>query len=432
MHAAAVPAMNLQISSETGALRAVIVHTPGREVSLVNPEVREELLFDDIIFEADARQEHLDMIEVLKTAVPDRAQVMEICDLALEAFGQHEAREFFAEELVGLMPGNTIRLLKERLSNLSAASLLEFVVTGTTADIPGISLNPLPNLLFTRDLAAVVNSEMILSRAAREARQREFLLMETVARFHPEMHIPEDRLIQTGPEDSIEGGDILVASEHVVLIGMSERTSFSGLMQIAEKLLSRSVRHVVAVDIPKKRSSMHLDTIFTFASEDECVVFHPAITQRTNNVCVLTRRDGRIVIDLKPALKPALEELLERDLRFISCGGEDLTRQYREQWTDGANLFALAPGIVMGYERNTATFGELERHGYRMMNQYEFTELFTRQPLPTDGSEKIAVTFQGRELCRGRGGARCMTLPVTRAHHPPETSHHDSTHTGTL
>lgn len=424
--------MNLQISSETGALRAVIVHTPGREVSLVNPDVREELLFDDIIFEADARQEHLDMIEVIKTAVPERGRVMEICDLALEAFNRQEARLFFSEELVRLMPGNTIRLLKERLCNLSPASLLEFIVTGTTHDIPGISLNPLPNLLFTRDLAAVVNGDMILSRAAREPRQREFLLMETVARFHPDMQIPEDRLIQTSPEDSIEGGDILVASDQVVIIGMSERTSFSGLMQIAEKLLCRSVRHVVAVDIPKKRSSMHLDTIFTFASEDECVVFPPAITQRTNNVCVLTRHDGRIAIDLKPALKPALEELLERDLRFIPCGGNDLTRQYREQWTDGANLFALAPGIVMGYERNTGTFEELERHGYRIMNQYEFAEAFARLPLPTDGSQKIAIPFQGRELCRGRGGARCMTLPVARVYHPPEPVHPDSTRSGTL
>ena len=177
---------------------------------------------------------------------------------------------------------------------------------------------------------------------------------------------------------------------------------------------------------------MHLDTLFTFASEDECVVFPPAISQRTNNVCVLSRHEGRIILDLKPALKPALEELLERDLLFIPCGGNDLTRQYREQWTDGANLFALAPGVVMGYERNTGTFGELERHGYRLMNQYEFTDLFSQRPLPTDGSQKIAISFQGRELCRGRGGARCMTLPITRAHHSSDTIHPGSTHTNTL
>lgn len=405
--------MQLKVTSETGQLRGVIVHTPGNEVSLVNPEHKDELLFDDIIFEEDARQEHLDMLEIFKTAMPSEGKIYEITELFLESLQLEEARTHFIKSLVERLPELNLYTVKKDLMQLSPELLLKFVIEGA---IPSgrFTLPPTPNLLFTRDLAAVIGDHILLSRPARKARYREALLTETMVMFHPLFEESREKTIRIADQASIEGGDVLVASEKLVLIGMSERTSFSGLMTAAERLLQGGVETVLAVDIPKQRSSMHLDTIFTFASENECIVFPPAISERTDNVVALSYENGAVQSKTMHSLHDALEELMERDFTFIKCGGEDRTRQFREQWTDGANVFALAPGIIVGYERNTSTFQTLEEHGYTVMNQFDFIEKYKDEAFdPSD--KKIAISFLGHELCRGRGGARCMTMPIARA-----------------
>ncbi len=405
--------MKLSVTSETNLLKSVIVHTPGREVSLVNPELKDELLFDDIIFENDARKEHFDMLKVFAAAMPDDGEIFEITDLFEEVLKIDEACSFFIERLITGMPQENLKAIEQDLLKLSAVELLRFVIDGVTPSIPDYNMHPTPNLLFTRDLAAVVNNSILLSHPAKQARMREAILMETLIQFHPLFADLKDNTIKISDQESIEGGDVLVASEKLVLIGMSERTSFSGLMNATEGFLNQGVEHVLAVDIPKKRSSMHLDTIFTFASETECVAFPPAITERQNNVVALRSQNGSIVTESMPSLKEALEQLLDRDLTFIRCGGPERTNQFREQWTDGANVFALAPGVIVGYERNTNTFNELKEHGYQLMNQYEFIEEYKDTPFDPAG-KKIAISFLGHELCRGRGGARCMTMPIAR------------------
>lgn len=406
--------MNIEVRSETARLNGVIVHTPGREVSLVHPEIKQELLFDDIIFETQAAREHRDMLEVFRTAMPDGGQVFEIVDLIEEVFELADAREFFVEALLRRHPDRLlIRQHKPAILDLSARGLMEFVVHGVTEGLR-FQMHPSPNLLFTRDLAAVLGEHIVLSSAAKVARIRESILMDTLIRYHSMFEGVREKTIRIPDEDTIEGGDILIASDEVVLIGMSERTSFSGVMSAGRSILERGFRTVLIVDIPKQRSSMHLDTIFTFASPNECVAFPPAIMERSNNVVALELYDDRVVTKLKPSLKTALEEALEREMTFIKCGGEEPVMQHREQWSDGANLFALSPGVVVGYERNVKSFETMNQHGYTIMNQYEFIDMYREKGFNPNGSEKIAISFIGHELCRGRGGARCMTLPVSR------------------
>lgn len=406
--------MELNVSSEIGHLQAVIVHTPGHEVSLVNPQLKDELLFDDIIFEEDARIEHQDMLKVFKTAMPADGRIIEIVDLLLEAFQQTEAREYFIESLIREFPAENLKVVQHELEQLSPGELLCFVTEGRADSIKGFNLQPMPNLLFTRDLAAIVGSCILVSRAARKARLRESILMDTLVEYHPIFNQIKNRAIHITGQQTIEGGDVLVVSDKLVLIGMSERTSFSGLMQGAQGMFRHGVETVLAVDIPKQRSSMHLDTIFTFADETECVAFPPAIMEQKDNVVALYKNGAGVAAETKSSLKAALEEATGKHFTFIKCGGEDRTNQYREQWTDGANVFALAPGVIAAYERNTNTFNTLVDHGYTLMNQYEFVEEYKNKELEPNADLKIAVSFQGHELCRGRGGARCMTLPLLR------------------
>ncbi len=406
--------MILNLRSETGRLNGVIVHTPGREVSLVHPDRMHELLFDDIIFEEEARHEHLGMRALFEAAVPAGGTVLEITDLIAETFAQADARADFAELLVRRLPEYHLGVWRDRMADLAPAALTAFAVQGRSADLPGLVLPPSPNLLFTRDLAAVVRDRIVLSRAAKPARARESILMDVLVRHHPLFAGIRDRAIRIPAYDTIEGGDILVASEDVVLIGMSERTSFSGVMQAGASLLDAGVRDVLIVDIPKQRASMHLDTIFTFTRPDECIAFPPAIQDRTHNVVRLSRDGDRLVTELMPSLHRALETCLQRDMTFIACGGAEPLNQHREQWSDGANLFCLAPGVVVGYERNTNTYRTLQEHGYELLTQEAFLDRYRNTPFDPGTDSRIAVSFVGHELCRGRGGARCMTLPISR------------------
>lgn len=407
--------MDIRVSSETGHLAGVVVHTPGKEVTLVSPEIKQELLFDDIIYERDAKHEHLAMIDIFKTAIPKGGEVFEICDLISDTFEQADARAYFIEHLVHRSTNWNLKHIEDELSNLSAKELLDFAILGQTDAIHDFSINPSPNILFTRDLAAVINEGIIISRAATKARARESMLLDTVVEFHPLFKSVRERAFRLEYYDSIEGGDVIIPSNDLVLVGMSERTSFSGIMKAAEAFFEFGIKDVVIVDIPKTRASMHLDTIFTFANSNECIVYPPAITQRKDNVVCLSKKEsGELVTELKPSLHYTLEEKLHKEITFIECGGSERIYQDREQWTDGANVFCLAPGVIVGYERNLNTFKALENHGYENITQYEFIDRYKETGFNPNDSSKIAISFEGNELCRGRGGARCMTMPISR------------------
>lgn len=403
------------VFSETGLLQEVIVHTPGAEMELVSPENRLELLFDDILFVRHAREEHELMCRVFQKAMAEDGRVHQVTTLMRETFESEDARADFVERLCSVTRHTHLRAFEKELRKFGPEEMFDLALTGRSS--LAIALHPLPNILFTRDLAAAVGDRLILSQAATAARARESVINHVVMHHHPRFEQLRERMILLPGGVTFEGGDLLVVNEKLVLIGHSERTSFSGVMTIAQELFESSdVEHVLMVDLPKRRSCMHLDTVFTFTSPDECVYFPPIIgSDDLGNVVHFTPGDepGRFRSRVLPSLRTALNELLERDLTFIPCGGDELLNQEREQWTDGANFFALAPGVVIGYERNHRTFELMQQHGYRVVPADGFMQFYAESDFVP--GEKIAIKLEGNELSRGRGGPRCMTLPLRRA-----------------
>jgi arginine deiminase len=406
------------VTSEVAPLRQVVVHTPGEEMTLVSPENNLDLLFDDILFAEQAQEEHGVMCRLFEAVVGQPDAVVQISGLLREAFDAEAARDAFVGLLAERMSEQNIEAYAADLRRLSPDELHRFALTGQSPLT--LSAHPLPNLIFTRDLSAVVGEHILMSHAATQARARESLIIQVILRHHPRFAGAQDRLIELPDHVFFEGGDLLVVNEEVVLIGHSERTSLGGVMAVTQALLARTaVEHVVMVNLPKARYCMHLDTVFTFASEDECVVFPPVIETPHDNVLHFTAgsfEEGapdRFHVEVWPTLREPLEALTGQKYAFIRCGGDALVDQRREQWTDGANLFALAPGVVVGYERNQRTYAALRKHGYHVVEAEAFLDYYGEGPIALD--HKVAIQLRGHELSRGRGGPRCMTMPTRRA-----------------
>lgn len=424
--------INLNVGSEVGRLRVVMTHRPGAEVDRMAPSLMDEFLFDDILYGNTARVEHDQFLDVLALAADE---VLDVQTVLAESLAAADVRKDFIEALTGLE--SLPPVMVEYLQSLEPAELARMSVAGVefsaqmvehypSARLPYL-LTPLPNLMFMRDPLVVVGQGAFLGSMARKIRQREPLVLRYAYGFHPRIRLVEQNkflfddlslltLRRKIDIQGIEGGDVLVLSDKVLAIGISERTSEIAVDLLAEALKRKTgLETILVVLLPKQRAVMHLDTVFTQISPYECLVYAPMFLHDGAELLPVIKKDLRGE-NIRSELMPSLLEALEREgiaLTPISCGGRgDRISQQREQWTDGANALCLAPGVITLYERNVRTAEELNRHGYEVVTSQEV--LSRQKQLVFDGRHKYAILIAGTELSRARGGPRCMTMPLVR------------------
>ena len=417
--------MQLHVTSEIGRLKSVLVHLPGREIDVMVPPMMAQLLFDDILYGQVAREEHRRFQQLIRFVADE---IYDIEDLLEEVLEDEETKRRIVRDFV--KRNQLGRRLASLLLEQPPAGLADVLIGGIpnekrqTGDLPTFDLFPVPNFFFMRDPQVVIGDGVVISSMATQARRREALLSKYVFQYHSKFRgrLRVD-LMSAGPErpmprntPTLEGGDVLVARRDLLLVGVTERTNIRGVRELATSLKASDpgVRTVIAVELPKQRSFMHLDTVFTFISRDECLIYPPVILPGGDEAATVTSID-LTQRTLKYTEQKSLLHALKKskvDLEPIYCGGKKAVDQQREQWTDGANAFALAPGIILLYERNVRTAEELQKHGYHIV--YEDDLLLGRTELETWTDRKYAIQIQGNELSRARGGPRCMTMPLAR------------------
>ncbi len=419
--------MTLQVNSEIGRLKRVLLHHPGPEIDSMIPDLMETLLFDDILYGRGARSEHDMFRNVIERA---GVEVLEAEDLLVEVL---EDRDLARDSIDRLerryrLPADMVRKLSDASPAELAAHLIVGLRTASTTEEKQrhfFFMQPLPNYFFQRDPQFVLGDRVVISSMATEAREREPMLARLIFHNHPALAGARppamlERPVFGGPDHdpeamlpTVEGGDVLVPSERVLMVGLSERTNRRGIEALAAKLSGEqsTFENLIVVELPSKRSYMHLDTVFTFADHGTCLA-HLPVTQpgraQSAHASIIDLNAEKLSFRICESVVAALAEV-GIEVEIIPCGGDDRIDQEREQWTDGANAFALEPGVVILYQRNRQTVAELRRRGWRVLTEHD---VLAGEPIVDQG--RTVVTFLGHELSRARGGPRCMTMPLER------------------
>ena len=400
----------IHVTSEIGKLKTVMLHRPGREIENITPDSMYRLLFDDIPYLPIAQEEHDYFAQTLRD---QGIEVLYFEKLAAEALADQDVKEEFVDRMVaesGYAAGLIHDVLKEYLLAMNTQDMVNKIFEGVRReeiDLPHMTLqqaaedtewpfvmDPMPNAYFTRDPQASIGDGISINRMTFPARQRESLITEYIIKHHPrfagQVNVWRDR----NHETHIEGGDELVLSDHVFAIGISQRTTADAIEDIAKNLFKKSnYDTVIAIKIPHNHAMMHLDTVFTMIDYDKFTV-HPAILDengQVDNWVLHPGKDGEITMEHHTDIKEVLKKALNKDdIDLIPTGNGDPIIAAREQWNDGSNTLAIAPGEVVTYNRNYVSNDLLRKHGI------------------------LVHEVRSSELSRGRGGPRCMSCPIVR------------------
>ncbi|MFE6538226.1 arginine deiminase [Bacillus cereus] len=403
----------IHVTSEIGELQTVLLKRPGKEVENLTPDYLQQLLFDEIPYLPIIQKEHDYFAQTLRNR---GVEVLYLEKLAAEALVDKKLREEFVDRILkeGQADVNVAhQTLKEYLLSFSNEELIQKIMGGVRKNEIETSkkthlyelmedhypfyLDPMPNLYFTRDPAASVGDGLTINKMREPARRRESLFMEYIIKYHPRFakhNVPI--WLDRDYKFPIEGGDELILNEETIAIGVSARTSAKAIERLAKNLFSRQnkIKKVLAIEIPKCRAFMHLDTVFTMVDYDKFTI-HPAIQGPKGNMNIYILEKGSdeetLKITHRTSLMEALKEVLGlSELVLIPCGGGDVIASAREQWNDGSNTLAIAPGVVVTYDRNYVSNTLLREHGIEV------------------------IEVLSSELSRGRGGPRCMSMPIVR------------------
>lgn len=403
----------IHVFSEIGELQTVLLKRPGKEIENLTPDIMERLLFDDIPHLRVIQKEH----DMFADALRDNGvEVLYLEKLSAEAIDASDTKESFVETMLNesnISSKNVYKALKEYLLSMETFEMVETIMAGVRKNAVEVESNhladisdreqypfymdPMPNLYFTRDPGASIGNGLTINNMTFEARKRETLFLQTIMNHHPRFKNSGIQIWRDRDESTcMEGGDELILNDKVLAIGISQRSEAKAIEELAIKLFEKgsSFEKVLAIKIPNVRAMMHLDTVFTMIDHNKFTI-HPGILELDGSIdtYILEKSEeaGKVKITHEKDLKKVLKDALGvGEIELIQCGGGDAIAAPREQWNDGSNTLAIAPGVVVTYDRNYVSNALLREKGVKV------------------------IEIESSELSRGRGGPRCMSMPLVR------------------